>query len=285
MRIFILTMVLIFSLEAKSLFSNDKQADESKYIGALKDLVIATQKTRGLTNSYLNGNITSMLLVYGNREEMKKAIGTMESLPIAADPIINSRATSISQALIKLNRKAFKTKDPASVFENYTELIEQTLMLAQTVSKRGEKDLNPIGKDLSAIMMEVILPYTENVGQMRGMGSGLVAKKEVTKMQNAQMLAFVGEIERLHSKLVLDTKVVVAKNQDKFTSEINEKLAAIEKASKVYVAKTKKDVLEAKKIKLNADDYFDQGTALISLLIDVYNINNKIILEDSKGWL
>jgi flavorubredoxin len=145
MRIFLLIAALIFSLNAKSLFSNSNQADNSKYIGALKDLIIATQKTRGLTNNYLNGNTTSMLLVYGNRKEMKKAIGTMESLPLASDPIINNRATNISESLIKLNRKAFK-KDPAIVFEQYTELIEQTLMLAQTVSKHGSKELNPLGK-------------------------------------------------------------------------------------------------------------------------------------------
>jgi hypothetical protein len=277
-------MLLIFTLDAKSLFSNNEQADESKYIGALKDLVIATQKTRGLTNSYLNGNITSMLLVYGNREEMKKAIGIMESLPLAADPIINSRATTISQLLITLNRKAFKTKNPATIFENYTELIEQTLMLAQTVSKRGSDKLNPIGKSLSSIMMEVILPYTENVGQMRGMGSGLVAKRKVNKMQNAQMLALANEIEKLYSKLLVDINVVVSQNKEHFKNDINIKLQSIDKLTKSYIALTKKDVLEAKEINLNADEYFDKGTKIISLLIEVYNINNKIILEDSKGW-
>ena len=285
MRIFIIIMVLIFSLEAKSLFSNDEQAQRSKYIGALKDLVIATQKTRGLTNSYLNGNVAAMLLVYGNRDEMKKAIGTMESLPLAADPVINARATSISQALIKLNRKAFKTKNPAEVFENYSELIDQTLMLAQTVSKRGAKKLNPVGKSLSSIMMETILPYTENVGQMRGMGAGLVAKKKATKMQKAQMLAFISEIERLYSKLFLETSSVVSIHNQYFNEEIMIKLKTLDSLTKSYIDLTKKNVLNTKDIKLNPDDYFDKGTAIISLLIEIYNINNSVILEDSKGWL
>ena len=285
MRLFLIVAILIFNLEAKSLFSNSKQADSSVYIGSLKDLVIATQKTRGLTNSYLNGNVASMLLVYGNREEMKKAIGTMESLPLAEDPVINARATSISQALIKLNRKAFRTKNPAVVFESYSELIEQTLMLAQTVSKRGSKNLNPVGKSLSSIMMETILPYTENVGQMRGMGSGLVAKKDMTQMQKAQMLAYSSEIERLYSKLLTETNVVVSANKQYFNQDIQVKLKDIEKLTKSYITLTKKSVLDSKDIKLNADDYFDKGTAIISLLIDVYNINNSVILEDSKGWL
>ena len=284
MRIFLLIAALIFSLNAKSLFSNSNQADNSKYIGALKDLIIATQKTRGLTNNYLNGNTTSMLLVYGNRKEMKKAIGTMESLPLASDPIINNRATNISESLIKLNRKAFK-KEPAIVFEQYTELIEQTLMLAQTVSKHGSKELNPLGKKLSTVMMETILPLSEYVGQMRGMGSGIVAKGKITKNQKAQMQAIIYEIDSLTSELIKDVKVIASSNKKSFNSSLDTKLDSIAKASKNYISLTNNEVIEKKKIAFDTDEYFNKGTDLISLLIDVYNINNKVILNDSKGWL
>ncbi|NOR57464.1 MAG: hypothetical protein GQ474_02965 [Sulfurimonas sp.] len=284
MRILLLITALIFSLNAKSLFSNSNQADNSKYIGALKDLIIATQKTRGLTNNYLNGNTTSMLLVYGNRKEMKKAIGTMESLPLASDPIINNRATNISESLIKLNRKAFK-KDPAIVFEQYTELIEQTLMLAQTVSKHGSKELNPLGKKLSTVMMETILPLSEYVGQMRGMGSGIVAKGKITKDQKAQMQAIMYEVDSLTSDLITNVKVIASSNQKSFNSKLDSKLDAIAKASKNYLSLTNDEVVEKTKIAFDTDDYFNKGTDLISLLIDVYNINNKVILDDSKGWI
>ena len=284
MRILLILSLLIFSLSAKSLFSNDAQADNSVYIGSLKDLVIATQKTRGLTNSYMNGNIAAMLLVYANRKDMKRAIGVMESLPLASDPIVNTRATGISQSLIKLNRKAFK-QEASSVFEQYTELIEQTLMLAQTVSQRGSKELNPVGKELSTIMMEVILPFTENVGQMRGMGSGIVAKKKITKMQEAQMLAIINEIESLSAKLIVDMKTVSAKEKDHFDSSINSKLDAIARTAKNYVSLTKKEILEKKKIDYDADTYFGKGTNLITLLVGIYIIDNKIILEDAKGWI
>ena len=118
MRSLLLILLLVFNLQAKSLFSNEEQANTSKYIESLKDLILATQKTRGLTNSYLNGNTAAMLLVFASRDDMKSAIGDMESLPLAADPVINSRATAISQALIKLNRKAFK-QDPQKTFSAY----------------------------------------------------------------------------------------------------------------------------------------------------------------------
>ena len=88
MKVFFVIMLFLFTLEARSLFAND----------ALKDLIVSTQKTRGLTNNYLNGNTVSMLLVYESRKDMKKA-------------------SFISQSLITINRKAFKNK---SILNNST---------------------------------------------------------------------------------------------------------------------------------------------------------------------
>jgi len=283
MRFFILLTLLISSIYAKPILTNTNQIENSKYIGALKDLVIATQKTRGLTNSYLNGNESTLLLIYGNKKEMKKAIGTMESLSLASDPIINKRATSISQALIKLNNKAFK-QESNFVFAQYTELIEQTLMLAQTVSRHGSKELSPFGQETSIVMMEVFLPLCEYVGQLRGMGSGIVAKGNINKSKFNKMSVILSEIDRLGNKLQIDMKIIVSKYKSNYDSSILTKLFNIEKTMQEYTFLTKTEVLK-NDIKLNANNYFDQGTNLITLIINVYNKNNEAILKDSKGWI
>ena len=283
MRIFLVLAVLIFSLEAKSLFSNNDQADNAKYINSLKDLVIATQKTRGLTNSYLNGNESALLLIHGNRRDMKRAIGVMESLPLATNPIVSARATNISQALIKLNNKAFKM-DSAVAFDGYTEQIEQTLMLAQTVSKQGSADLNPLGQEASALMMEIILPLTEQVGRMRGMGSGIIAKGSIIETQKFAMLAMLDEIDELESKLQTTMTTILAKNKAMYDTTIEKNLLAADKAIANYTTIANMKVLTGG-AGLNADDYFDQGTDIISILINIFNSNNKAILEDSKGWI
>jgi len=283
MRILILLSLLIFSLSAKSLFSNSAQADNSVYIGSLKNLVIATQKTRGLTNSYMNGNIAAMLLVYANRKDMKKAIGIMESLPLAADPVINSRATTISQSLITLNNKAFKMK-PTDAFASYTEQIGQTLMLAQSVSKRFSKDLNPFGQEASVIMMEVMLPMTEYVGQLRGFGSGLAAKGTISKAELEKIYVLVNEVKTLNSSLQTQMNGLTSKYQGKLSSDINAQIAAVDSKANAYTLFAERKFLNDIK-NIDPNEYFDQGTALISAIIKAYDTNNKALLEDSKGWL
>lgn len=283
MRSLILIVVLILNLQAKSLFSNAEQASTSKYIENLKNLIIATQKTRGLTNSYLNGNTAAMLLVYGNRDDMKSAIGNMESTPLAADPVINARATAISQALIKLNHKAFKQK-PQKIFSAYTEQIGQTLMLAQTVSKRFAKDLTAFGKDTSSAMMETMLPMTEYTGRLRGFGAGLAAKGKVSKSESEKIQALSYELQSLNKKLQTQMNIVISKYPNKLPIQISSELSEVNKQANAYVSFASKNFVANKGIKVDPDKYFDQGTELISAITKVYDTINSAILEDSKGW-
>jgi len=283
MRAFLLILLLLVNIQAKSLFSNEEQANTSKYIESLKNLIIATQKTRGLTNSYLNGNTAAMLLVFANRDDMKSAIGNMESLPLAADPVINSRATTISQKLIKLNRKAFKW--PAKkIFDAYTDQIAQTLMLAQSVSKRFAKDLSPFGKEISSAMMENMLPMTEYTGRLRGLGAGIAAKGKVTKDDMESIMALTYQLQTFNKKLQTNMNEIIGKYPNKLPSTIKTELATIDKDVQAYIAVAQKKLLRDPK-KVDPDEYFDQGTALITAIIQAYNTSNKAIMNDSKGWI
>ena len=284
MRTILIVMLLLFTLNAKSLFSNEEQVENSKYIGALKDLILSTQKTRGLTNNYLNGNTVALLLVYESRENMKKAIGTMESLPLASDPVISKRATDISQSLIRLNRKALRKK-PDYVFNQYTELIEQTLMLAQSVSKRGAKELNPLGRELSKVMMEVMLPLTEYVGQLRGLGSGILAKRKITKTEYVQIQAISNEVKRYTVMMLKQVRKIRSKYGKSCDPTVKIKLTRMESASNKYLILANKEILKKGKISYDTDKFFEQGTELIAMIIDIYDATNKVILKDSKGWL
>lgn len=282
MRVFLIITILIFNLNAKSFFSNDEQAINSIYIGALKNLLIATQETRGLSNSYMNGNVASMLLVYNSRDNMKKAIGIMESLPLAADPVINNRATTISQELIILNNKAFKLKAPA-VFSAYTQQIEQILMLAQTVSKHSSKNLHNCGKSASDIMLEIMLPMTEYTGQLRGFGAGLIAKGSANKTELAKINVLIQKIQNLNKSLSKEMHKLTTKYPNKLSNNIDDKISAVKESANTYTEFAKSNFSKNLK-KINPDTYFDNGTELISLIIKVYESTNNALLEGSKGW-
>jgi len=281
--LFILTL-LVGTIYAKSLFSNNNQADNSRYVNALKELVIATQKTRGSTNAYLNGNTATLLLMYTYRDDMKTAIGTMESLPLASDPVINKRSTDISNALIDLNRKAVKLK-PTEAFEHYTGLIEKLLMLAQSVSKHGSKDLSPFGQNSTNIMMEDILPLTEYIGQLRGLGSGIIAKGTINEEEKMKVLAVIVATNKLSSKFQTDMTKIISQHKEQYPANTNTKLDQIKVSIQKYTDLVKTKVLTPNENATDSDPYFKNGTQVIDMLVDNFDLNNKAILNDSKGWL
>jgi len=283
MRIFLLMFIFVLTLHAKPIFSNAEQADSSQYIDALKNLVVATQKTRGLTNSYLNGNLVALMLVQDAKADMKKSIGTMESLKLASDPVINQRASDVSNKLVELNRKAFKLK-PEESFERYTQEIEQVLMLAQTVGKRGAEHMSPFAKEASFTMMEQMLPLTEYVGQLRGYGSGVAAKGAITQEQKAKLSTIIADIVALNKIFQSSMKNVIVSGKKYYTQDTEAKVTKINSLVETYTEFAKKEFFK-ENISIKPDDYFSNGTEIITQIIGVYDATNKAVLEDSKGWL
>lgn len=283
MRIFLSILILTFSVYAKTLFSNDKQVDSSRYINSLKDLVIATQKTRGLTNSYLNGNQVALMLVQDAKSDMKKAIDAMESSGLASDPVISQKSSEVSKKLTELNRKAFKL-DAKVAFERYTEEIANVLALAQMASKRSSEHMSPFAKEASQVMMEQMLPLTEYVGQLRGMGSGIAAKGETTTEQRERLLIMISETNKINDNLQRNMKDLVSKGSGHYNQDIGSKVSKMNDSIQSYTAFIKKEFYKDA-VKVNPDNYFDTGTQIIVQIISIYNETNKAILDNSKGWI
>lgn len=282
-RTVLTVLLLVFSLHAKPIFSNSEQADISSYSNSLKDLVVATQKTRGLTNSYLNGNLVALMLVQDAKNDMKKAIGTMESSKLASDSVINQRASRISDSLVALNRKARKL-NPEVAFESYTQGIEQILMLAQTVGKRASERMSPFAKEASFVMMEQMLPLSEYVGQLRGFGSGVAAKGKITTEQKENLTLIMGEVTTLNKQLQENMQKLMPLAKKEYVKSVQESIAKVDALSKKYVEFAKKEFYQ-ENISINPDNYFVNGTEIITQIIKAYDLTNKTILEDSKGWL
>ena len=282
MRIFLIIAMLVFSLQAKSLFSNNNQAEASEYIAALKDLIVATQRCRGATGSYLNGNEIAIDLVYNYRSDMRKAIATMESLPMSQNPMINSKATAVSEALTDFNSKALDLSSAES-FNGYTVSLAKALTLAKTVSKQFT-DLNDFGNEAVNLMLEVILPLSENMGQLRALGSGASARAKNDKKQIAQMKSILRNIESLNSSLQSKSIDILSRYKDAYSTDLSSRLSTADRAVRDYVSLTRKEIL-LDKVNYSSSEYFRTATSAVDDVIIIFDINRKAILKDSDGWI
>lgn len=284
MKIILIIAMLFLSIEAKSLFSNEAQAGTSKYMDSLRDLIISTQKTRGLTNAYLNGDEYALLTLFGTTNEMKDSIGKMESLKIASDPLVEGKATVISRELTRLNREAISSTNSKEIFNRYTNLIDQSLLLAQTISRHASKKSSDFGKASTTLMMEKLLPFAEHIGIARGIGTGFAAKKMSSKKDRRILLSELAKVQSLNKNIQTITSKIITKYNNKIKSSIvSKKLHNLNNITASYLVLTQKNILK-NTITYDSSKYFDKGTEIITQTMSIYNDINKAVLNDSDGW-
>ncbi len=260
-------LIAVTPMMAFSFF--DKKGTDKDYlhlVSSIKNVAISTQKTRGLTNSFMNGNVVAQLLVYAQREQMMKDFDEIKRLTSKADLSDNYTKESVMlmKKLKKLNKKAFKRKS-GEVFAAYTGVIEEWIALNGKIIdshfKSGKADIYVAVSMLNS----TLLPLTENIGKLRGMGSGIVARGTCKEIETPKMQSFATNIEQYRDQMkkYLD-KHNYAKLSKNDLEAVNAKIAA-------YAKLTQESVIGQEEINLDANKFFDQGTACIGGVLKVYN--------------
>lgn len=274
---FVLSALIMAGSAAFMVFQSkaaEEQVRKAHYLQSLKDLVVATQKTRGLTNSYMNGNLAAQLLVYGERSEIKKAFKNLEANII--DPKVKKEIAGIHEDMNTLDKEAFK-QESAKTFERYTRIIERLLANGTEAVKLNYAQNGTLEKKAASIMMEVVLPLTENIGKARGLGSGIVARGFCKDEEIGKMNGFVNEIERLSTQMSEEMKKVQNEYKNAYPLNIGSDIEKINANIKAYVSLSREKVIGRENITLDPNKYFDQGSAAISDALRIFKVNQNAI--------
>lgn len=214
-------------------------------VNALQSFILSTQKTRGLTNSYRHGNVSALLLVYNEREQIAKSIHAMDQ--ISKTDNFNSKITHEQEALSKkiqqINSIAFK-EEPIKVFKTYTSLINDSIAL----SNEHEEAIISTNPDYQSVS-HLYFPLIEAIAKLRGLGSGSAAKQICSEDEAIQLTAFIQIIHDLQVKIPL-------------TPETKPFLTAV----KSYTTLAKQQIIQKGPLSIDPDLYFDQGTAVITAI-------------------
>jgi len=266
-KIVLFIWILISPLMAFSLFE-DKASDKEylEFVTLLKDVTIDTQKVRGLTNSFKNGNVAAQLLVYAQRESLEKDISKVEGFitKYEVEEDISKEAKELIKKVRKWNSKAFR-KESTAVFSGYTAIVESLINLngkfINTYFKKGDAKVYTT----LTMMNETLLPLTENIGKLRGMGSGIVARGSCNENEAVTMKAFTVNIEKYR----LEMQAYFKKHGCRRFS--TRKLVEFDVKIADYTKLVNEKVIGKEGIALDANKYFDQGTACISDVISIYD--------------
>ena len=269
-----ITLVLLL-LFTSLLASNAKSV---RYMESVKDVVIATQKTRGGTYNFLNGNEFAQFGVYEQRSQLKNDFKSLNRQYKVVGPQIDSEFDKLYRQMKSLNKLSFEL-DPLTSFKAYSTLIKKMIQLSEKVQKKLYANSSKLDQKVSLVMSSDILRLTEGLGKLRGLGSGIAARKECEDEEVDYMLAYIEEIDVNMNKFI-NSMVTLNKNYgSKYPNGLNKKLSKYKKDVNYYIAFAKDKLIDKDDIKINSNEYFSRGTDLISGALEFYDMNAEILKD------
>ena len=287
MKIILIILLALSSLSAKPIFTNDEQADTSEYISSLKDLLVATQKTRGMTYTYLKGDESVVFKVMDYHKEMKDALLKLEISELGEDKALKSREQRLSETLIRLNKKSMKMESD-EMFLEYTIAIENILVLADLAQIQSSEHLNQLGKLSVENLLQTALPLTEKIGQLRAYGSGAIVEldtgKELHPLELHKITVLLKEMEFHLRQFETGATAVSSHYSDKMDSDLKRELNKNRDDLDVFMTLTDNIFIKQRPHTITAPQYFSLGTKTIENLLDIFKLQNRAIKESSEGW-
>ena len=258
--IIILSTLTISSFNASKKIKQLNSLSYLNYLEHIRDLIIATQKTRGLTNYYLNGDVGAKMLIFDEQRQMKTSMSKIDDLQLPHHLKIDSMYKAVKGKIIHLNKVAF-SQDSAQLFHEYSQQVDALIKLSDTITTLQF----PRHNDMQ-FSINVLLPLSENIGKLRGLGSGIIARGSITQNELAAIKSFMLKINELFDK---------ERTYLQSSNHLNNALEALEETNLTmiedYLHTSNVYVIKPQRNGIKADSYFTQGTKNISGVILIYN--------------
>ncbi len=252
---------------------SEKERLGVQYISAVYPVAKGTAKIRGLTNAYLNGNVAIKDKLDNAILAVNMAFDKLEMVETRLAEQLSSQISveSLRANLKSLNGKAL-SQSSEKTFHAYTSYLgtiqSYIIHLADISNLILDSDL-----DTHYLMDSVVVSLPamlDKVGQVRGLGAGIVAKKTFTPSTFTTLTGLVEKIKLFGDKVDMGIKKV-------FQSSASNKeiLGEIERdfiqSWKVFISLTKSEILEPDSIQVDSNSYFNTGT---KTLVNGYKLSS-----------
>ena len=176
---------------SESIRMSQDELDGVALVGALSDVIQATQVHRGKTHVLLSGGGKDLSSLGPAREALRAAMDDVgKHLAQRPDFDLAPAWSPLRKKLAELETGQWQS--PMQAFQHHSELVHELRQLMYTVGERSSLLFDPVPS--TSFMMDSMvskLPlWGEKLGQVRGLGSGELAKavREPSQMSEALLL-------------------------------------------------------------------------------------------------
>ncbi len=238
----------------------------SEYIAALRQLIQNLPAHRGMTNAYLSGNDSFKPKLLARRQKIADNIKVINEINsrLGKELGVDNKWSQNKSTWKRLESDAFtgKAKD---IFARHTALIANILEMISTVSDDSGLTMDPDLESfyIASSIVNSLPQIVENLGQARGMASGLAAKKSATIEQKIKLSSLLTIIDKSITALKRSTGVI-QKVSPSVGNKINSNVSAALNQATAYVSYLQTEIVLADNIKVDSSEVFGKGTTTIT---------------------
>ncbi|MEO1369598.1 MAG: HAMP domain-containing protein, partial [Acidobacteriota bacterium] len=243
-----------------------------QYISELYEVFERIPRHRGLMNAYLGGNFSELERAQGLIPEINAGMAAIGSVDV---DLANTFDTSQDFAAIRQEWTEISTEagalPPSTEAQDvswgrHTALIADVLLLIQKVADNSGLRADPdIGNSyLVRSLTESFPTSAENLGQLRGLGSGFAARQEAP-VGNAQgeLIFLSRSIDRELTALENAVRIIGGV-RPQVRGELDQAMGGLAVATRIFLNSANDDVIFAEAVTVPSAEYFDLGTAAIN---------------------
>ena len=156
----------------------------------LSQTAYEVQVHRGLTNRVLHGDTAAQAALTQSTERLKAHLGEVDQVIARTDTFTTADEWSPLRAGLE-GLTGSGPGEAAAAFAAHTQRVEGLRNLIAIVAERSSLLLDPDADTYFLMSLSTLeaLPWTEHLGQVRGVGAGLLATGQATPQERATVLA------------------------------------------------------------------------------------------------
>ncbi len=286
----IITFYILIVGQLAALDVAKKEQTGLQYIVPLRQLIQHFPEHRGMTNTYLSGNAAFKNKLLAKREQITQDIQLIDVLDkqLGAQLGVAAKWLEIKSTWKRLEAEAFagQAKD---IFTRHTQLIANVLELVSSVSDSSGLTMDPELESfyVASSIVNALPQIVENLGQARGMASGLAVKTEVTNKESIKLSSLLAAEQKSINALERSAKVITQSNPE-VSAKIKPNVDAAVRVAEDYLHFLDQEVLQTTPITIESTVVFAKGTDAITAnfeLLDQLIPELALLLEQREEQL
>ena len=250
----------------------ETELDGLEYLAAARAVMQNLPQHRGMSNAYHNGNSEIKSRILQKRTEVDRNFQALNVQDQLHGEVFGTEG-DFTQILSDWNALKSEALDITAKesFSRHTQLLKNMIAMMREAGDHSGLSLesNPAGMSLANILIIEVPAISEKMGQIRGLGAGIISSGTISEVQRSRLVALQAHVDVVREQL--DHSLETAFEDDaQVEQQLRNQGQSVSQGLEQFATQVEK-LLGGDFRDLNSNQFFDQGTQVINGTFELYD--------------